>query len=51
MQKEKRLYSLCSPAPFEEKQVEGESPNEYWLRTINVILDTDGTPQQVLNQY
>ena len=49
MQKEKRLYSLCSPAPFEEKQIEGESPNEYWLRTINVILDTDGTPQQVLN--
>ena len=49
MQKEKYFYSLCPPAPFEEKQIEGESPNEYWLRTINVILDTDGTPQQVLN--
>ena len=49
MQMEKHFYSLCSPAPFEEKQIEGESPNEYWLRTINVILDTDGTPQQVLN--
>ena len=47
MQKEKHFYSLCPPAPFEEKQIEGESPNEYWLRTINVILDTDGTPQQV----
>ena len=49
MQVEKHFYSLCPPAPFEEKQIEGESPNEYWLRTINVILDTDGTPQQVLN--
>ena len=49
MQMEKHFYSLCPPAPFEEKQIEGESPNEYWLRTINVILDTDGTPQQVLN--
>lgn len=49
MQKEKHFYSLCPPAPFEEKQIEGESPNEYWLRTINVILDTDGTPGQVRN--
>ena len=49
MQMEKHFYSLCPPAPFEEKQIEGERPNEYWLRTINVILDTDGTPQQVLN--
>lgn len=49
MQMEKHFYSLCPPAPFEEKQFEGESPNEYWLRTINVILDTDGTPQQVRN--
>ena len=49
MQNEKLFHSLCPPAPFEEKQIEGESSNEYWLRTINVILDTDGTPQQVLN--
>ena len=49
MQNEKYFYTLCPPAPFEEKQIEGERPNEYWLRTINVILDTDGTPQQVLN--
>lgn len=49
MQNEKLFYRICPPAPFEEKQIEGESPNEYWLRTINVILDTDGTPQQVLN--
>ena len=48
VQRERMFYKLCPPAPFEEKQIEGESPNEYWLRTINVILDTDGTPQQVL---
>lgn len=49
VQRERIFYKLCPPAPFEEKQIEGENPNEYWLRTINVILDTDGTPQQVLN--
>lgn len=50
IQKEKCFYDLCSiPAPFEEKQIEGELPNEYWLRTLNVILDTNGTPQQILN--
>ena len=50
IQKEKSFYDLCSiPAPFEEKQIAGELPNEYWLRTLNVILDTDGTPQQILN--
>ena len=49
VQRERIFYKLCPPAPFEEKQVEGESPNEYWLRTINVILDTDGTPWQVSN--
>ena len=49
VQRERMFYKLCPPAPFEEKQIEGESPNEYWLRTINVILDTDGTPQQVRN--
>lgn len=50
IQKEKCFYDLCSiPAPFEEKQIEGELPNEYWLRTLNVILDTDGTPKQILN--
>lgn len=50
IQKEKYFYDLCSiPAPFEEKQIDGELSNEYWLRTLNVILDTDGTPQQVLN--
>lgn len=34
--------------PFEEKQKEGETPFDYWMRTLNVILDTDGTPQEIL---
>jgi len=49
MNKERRFYELCHmPAPFEEKQVAGETSFEYWLRTLNVILDTDGTPGQIL---
>ena len=50
MEKEKNLYNLCgAPAPFEEKQIMGETSFEYWIRTLNVILDTDGTPQQILD--
>lgn len=50
MKKEKDFYSLCGmPTPFEEKQIIGETSFEYWLRTLNVILDTDGTPGQVMN--
>ena len=50
MKKEKIFYNLCGmPTPFEEKQIIGETSFEYWLRTLNVILDTDGTPGQVMN--
>ncbi len=50
MHKEKNFYKFLSiPAPFEEKQIDGETSFEYWLRTLNVILDTDGTPQQIRN--
>lgn len=50
MEKEKNFYNLCgAPAPFEEKQIMGETSFEYWIRTLNVILDTDGTPQQILD--
>lgn len=35
--------------PFEEKQIDNETSFDYWMRTLNVILDTDGTPQQILN--
>ncbi len=34
--------------PFVEKQIAGETSFEYWMRTLNVILDTNGTPQQIL---
>lgn len=34
--------------PFEEKQIKGETTFEYWMRTLNVILDTDGTPQGIM---
>lgn len=34
--------------PFEEKQVIGESSHEYWLRTLNVVLDTDGSSDEIL---
>lgn len=34
--------------PFEEKQIPGETTFDYWMRTLNVILDTDGTPQGIM---
>ncbi len=33
--------------PFEEKNIEGETPFKYWMRTLNVILESDGTPLSV----
>ncbi|MFR1631757.1 MAG: DUF4238 domain-containing protein [Oscillospiraceae bacterium] len=35
--------------PFEERQIPGETPYDYWMRTLKVILDTDGSPQEILN--
>lgn len=34
--------------PFIEKEIDGETPFDYWMRTLEVILDTDGTPQSIL---
>ena len=34
--------------PFIEKIINGETPFDYWMRTLNVILDTDGTPESIL---
>ena len=34
--------------PFEEKIIDGETPFEYWMRTLNVILDTDGSVEEIL---
>ena len=33
---------------FAECEIEGETPREYWRRTLNVILDTNGTPEEIL---
>lgn len=34
--------------PFIEKEVAGETPFGYWMRTLNVILDSNGTPEDIL---
>ena len=34
--------------PFVEKQIPNESIHDYWLRTLEVILDSDGTPVSIL---
>lgn len=47
VQQEKNLGKLLL-VPFEEKTIDGEASFEYWMRTLNVILDTDGTPQEIL---
>lgn len=35
--------------PFIEKEISGETNFDYWMRTLNVILDSDGTPEDILN--
>ena len=35
--------------PFKETEIEGETPFEHWMRTLNVILDTNGTPEEIYN--
>lgn len=47
--REKDIYKWYSVLhPFEEKEFCRETPKEYWLRTLRVVLETDGTPQQIL---
>lgn len=47
--REKDIYKWYSVLqPFEEKESCRETPREYWLRTLRVVLETDGTPQQIL---
>lgn len=45
--KEEALKNMPQ-APFIEKAIEGESSYDYWMRTLNVILDSNGTPQDIL---
>lgn len=34
--------------PFEEIEIPNETPFDYWMRTIDAILDTDGSPEEIL---
>ena len=34
--------------PFKEKTIDGETSFDYWMRTLNVILDSNGTPEDIL---
>ncbi len=34
--------------PFEEVHISNETPYDYWMRTIEVVLDTDGSPEKIL---
>lgn len=43
--KQNRLAAFCFP--FEERRINGEGTREYWLRSLSVILDSDGTPKDV----
>ena len=47
LQKEKQFHMILH-FPFEEKQIDGGTPFDYWMRTLNAVLDTDGTPKEIL---
>ena len=47
LQREKQLHEKLS-FPFEEKRIDGETPFDYWMRTLDVVLDTNGTPKEIL---
>ena len=34
--------------PFQELVISGETDFDYWMRTIEVVLDSDGTPEDIL---
>lgn len=34
--------------PFEEAEIPNETSFDYWMRTIEVILETDGSPEEIL---
>ncbi|MDE6284735.1 MAG: DUF4238 domain-containing protein [Bacilli bacterium] len=38
----------ASEKPFEEVKIPNETPFDYWMRTIDVILETDGSPEDIL---
>ena len=48
MSDEEATKTIPQP-PFLEKIIEGETPFDYWMRTLDVILDSNGTPQDILS--
>ena len=34
--------------PFSERVIEGETDFDYWMRTLEVILETDGSPEEIM---
>ena len=34
--------------PFVERVIDGETDYEYWMRTLEVILETDGSPEEII---
>ena len=40
---------LVVKPPFDEKVIPEETSFNYWMRTLKVILETDGSPQQIFN--
>lgn len=47
LQKERQMKNSFAP-DFKERRIEGETPYEYWMRTVNTVLDSDGTPASIL---
>lgn len=52
LKKEREGYYIFKQFPrfstFEEKIKENEDDESYWMRTLNVILDSDGSPESIL---
>lgn len=47
LQKERQMKNFFAP-DFKERRIEGETPYEYWMRTVNTVLNSDGTPASIL---
>lgn len=54
LEKERESFKLYKNLPeykdFEEKLIENEASEDYWHRTLNVILDSDGSPESILRK-
>lgn len=54
LEKERESFKLYKNLPeykdFEEKLIENETSEDYWHRTLNVILDSDGSPESILRK-